>query len=65
MTDGIAASADQYVQLAALRAQQSRNGGERVVQRESIRRAATQADGNRAAVNAFEQALLHAAKANL
>ena len=59
-TDGIASSADQYVQIAALRAQQSRDAGQRALRRESIRRAATQADGNRAAVSAFEQAILAA-----
>jgi protein O-GlcNAc transferase len=63
ITDGIASSADHYVQIAALRAQQSRDGGQRGVQRESIRQAATRADGNRAAVSAFEQALIEALKA--
>ena len=58
MTDGIASSPDQYVQIAALRAQESRDRGQRAVRRESMRRAATQADGNRAAVRAFEQALI-------
>jgi protein O-GlcNAc transferase len=59
-TDGIASSADQYVQIATLRAQESRDSGQQAVRRESIRRAATQADGNRAAVSAFEQALIAA-----
>ena len=62
MTDGIASSADQYVQIAALRAQESRDSGQRAMRRESIRRAATHADDNRAAVNAFEQALIDALK---
>jgi protein O-GlcNAc transferase len=62
MTEGIASSADQYVQLAALRAEESRDCGQRAVRRESIRRAAAQADGNHAAVHAFEQALLDALK---
>ena len=62
MTDGIASSADQYVQIAALRAQESRDTGQRAARRESIARAAAQADGNRAAVNAFEQALIDALK---
>jgi Tfp pilus assembly protein PilF len=35
---------------------------QRAIRRESIRRAATHADGNRAAVNAFEQALIDALK---
>ena len=60
MTDGIASSADQYVQIAALRAQESRDAGQRAARRESIGRTAAQADGNRAAVNAFEQALIDA-----
>jgi protein O-GlcNAc transferase len=62
MTDGIASTADQYVQIAALRAEESRDRGQRAVRRESIRRAATLADGNRAAVSAFEQALIDALK---
>ena len=62
MTDGIASSADQYVQIAALWAQESRDSGQRAIRRESIRRAATHADDNRAAVNAFEQALIDALK---
>jgi protein O-GlcNAc transferase len=59
-TDGIASSADQYVQIAALRAEESRDSGQQIQRRESIRRAAPQADGNRAAVSAFEQALIDA-----
>jgi protein O-GlcNAc transferase len=62
MTDGIASSADQYVHIAALRAEESRDCGQRGARRESIRRAATQADGNRTAVSAFEQALIDALK---
>jgi protein O-GlcNAc transferase len=62
VTDGIASSADQYVQLAALRAQESRDSGQRAVRREAIGRAATQADGNHAALSAFEQALIDALK---
>lgn len=61
-TDGIASSADQYVQIAALRAEESRDSGQQTQRRESIRRAATQADDNRAAVNAFGQALIDALK---
>jgi protein O-GlcNAc transferase len=60
MTDGIASSADQYVQIAAALAQESHDRGQRDRRRESIRSAATQADGNRAAVSAFEQALIDA-----
>ena len=62
MTDGIASSPDQYLQIAALRAEESRDCGQRGVRREAIRRAATQADGNRAAVSAFEKALIDALK---
>jgi protein O-GlcNAc transferase len=62
MTDGIASSADQYVQIAALLALESRDRGQRDARRESIRRAATQADGNRAAVSGFERALIDALK---
>ncbi len=62
MTDGIASSADQYVQIAAQRAEESRDAGRRAARRDSIRQAATRADGNRAAVSAFEQALLAALK---
>ena len=62
ITDGIASSADQYVHFAALRAQESRDSGQRAAQRETMRRAATRADGNRAAVSAFEQALVDALK---
>jgi protein O-GlcNAc transferase len=62
MTDGIASSADQYVQIAGLHAQESRDSGQQALRRESIRRAAKQADGNRAAVSAFEQVLIGALK---
>jgi protein O-GlcNAc transferase len=58
MTDGIASSADEYVQIAVRRADESRDSRERSAQRESLRRAATRADGNRAAVSAFENALI-------
>jgi protein O-GlcNAc transferase len=60
MTDGVASSAEQYVQIASLRAQESRDSGQRAARRESIGRCAAQADGNRAAVSAFEQALIDA-----
>lgn len=60
MTDGIASSADQYVQIAARRADESRDCSQRSARRESIRRAAIHADGNRAAVSAFENALIDA-----
>jgi predicted O-linked N-acetylglucosamine transferase (SPINDLY family) len=62
MKDGITSSADHYVQTAALRAQEARIGSQRELRRESIRRAATRADGNRAAVSAFERALIDGLK---
>jgi protein O-GlcNAc transferase len=62
ITDGIASSADQYAQIAVLRAEESRDHRQRSARRESIRLAATRADGNRAAVTAFENALLDAQK---
>ena len=61
-TDGIVSSPDQYVRMAAVFAQESRDGGQRALRRELIRGAAAQADGNRAAVGAFEQALIDALK---
>jgi protein O-GlcNAc transferase len=62
MTDGIASSTDQYVQIAVRCADESRDGSQRRARRGSIRAAATQADGNRAAVSAFEEALIDAQK---
>jgi protein O-GlcNAc transferase len=62
ITDGIASSSDQYAQIAVRRAEELRDDRERGEQRESIRRAAIQADGNRAAVSAFENALIDAQK---
>ena len=62
MTEGIASSADHYVEIATLRAQESRDSGQQTLRRESTRQVAKQADGNRAAVSAFEQALIAALK---
>jgi protein O-GlcNAc transferase len=62
MTDGIASSADQYVHIASLLAEESRHRGQRGVRSEAVRRAAIQADGNRAAVSAFEEVLIDALK---
>jgi protein O-GlcNAc transferase len=62
MTDGIASSAEEYAHIAVRWADESRDHRRRSARRESIRRAATQADGNRAAVSAFENALLDAQK---
>jgi len=60
MTDGIALSRDQYVEIAADWAQECRRSGERAARREAIRRSAPKSDGNRSAVNAFEQWLIDA-----
>jgi len=60
MTEGIVASRDQYVEVAALHAQESRDRAQQTLRRESIRRAAKQADGNSEAVSAFGQALIAA-----
>jgi predicted O-linked N-acetylglucosamine transferase (SPINDLY family) len=58
MTEGIASSGDQYVEIAARWGTQSRRSADWGARREAIRHAALGADGNRAAVSAFEQALL-------
>jgi protein O-GlcNAc transferase len=60
MTDGIAASRDEYVQLAVRWAHDCRRSDLWTARREQIRRAAPQADGNRSAVRSFEQALIDA-----
>jgi predicted O-linked N-acetylglucosamine transferase (SPINDLY family) len=60
VTDGIASSAEQYAQIAVSWAEESRDQARRSARRESIRAAAVQADGNRAAVSAFENALIDA-----
>jgi predicted O-linked N-acetylglucosamine transferase (SPINDLY family) len=59
ITDGIATSADQYVEIAVRLAQECRQNrlNER---RQTMQQAATRADGNQAAVTAFEQAVLAA-----
>jgi protein O-GlcNAc transferase len=62
MTEGIAASADRYVEIAARWAAESRRSEEWGARREAIRRAAPRADGNQAAVRAFEQALIDAVR---
>jgi predicted O-linked N-acetylglucosamine transferase (SPINDLY family) len=60
MADGIASSSDQYMQIAVLLAEESRDRGQRGERRDAIRRAAPQADSNSAAVGAFEEALIAA-----
>jgi predicted O-linked N-acetylglucosamine transferase (SPINDLY family) len=59
ITDGIASSRPQYLELASRWAQESRSD-QWTMRREALRRAAVQADGNEAAVRAFEQAILSA-----
>jgi protein O-GlcNAc transferase len=60
ITDGIALSGDQYVQIAIRWAQECKQSDLWAARRERIRRAAATADGNRSAVRAFEQVLLSA-----
>jgi protein O-GlcNAc transferase len=58
LTDGIAMSRDEYVQIAVRWTQECRQPGAWAVRREAIRQAAPKADGNLTAVRAFEQVLL-------
>jgi len=60
ITEGIAASLDQYVEIAVRWAQECREPGLRAARREAMYRAAPKSDGNRSAVKAFEQALVRA-----
>jgi predicted O-linked N-acetylglucosamine transferase (SPINDLY family) len=60
ITEGIAESRDQYVQIAIDWAKQCRQPDLWAARRDAIRLAAPQADGNRSAVRAFEQVLLRA-----
>jgi protein O-GlcNAc transferase len=60
MTEGIASSGDQYVDIAVRWAAESRQSDQWGVRREAIRRAAPDADGNQAAVRALEHALIDA-----
>jgi protein O-GlcNAc transferase len=60
ISDGIASSRDEYVQIAVRWAQESRQPGVWAAKRAAIRQAAPKADGNRSAVRAFEQILLNA-----
>jgi predicted O-linked N-acetylglucosamine transferase (SPINDLY family) len=60
ITDGIAMTGDQYVQIAIRWAQECRQSDLWAARREGIRRAAAMADGNRSAVRAFEKVLLDA-----
>jgi protein O-GlcNAc transferase len=58
VTDGIATSRDQYVEIAARFARESRTS--RLQRRQTLQSASHQADGNRAAVAAFGQAIVTA-----
>jgi protein O-GlcNAc transferase len=60
MTDGIASSREQYVEIAVRWAQECRQSDPWAARREALRRAADKADGNRSAVTAFEQMLIEA-----
>jgi predicted O-linked N-acetylglucosamine transferase (SPINDLY family) len=60
ITDGIALSRDQYVQIAVRWALECRRPDQRAARRDAICRAAPKADGNRSAVNALEQTLIDA-----
>jgi protein O-GlcNAc transferase len=57
-TDGIAASADEYVEIAVRWAQECRHANRLNERRQAMKQAAPKADGNRAAVAAFERAVL-------
>jgi protein O-GlcNAc transferase len=59
ITDGIATSRDQYVQIATEWAKECRQSELWAARREQLRRAAPKADGNRSAVRALEQALVN------
>jgi len=61
ITDQIASSRKQYVDIAVRMAEECRaRSRERVIRREAIRSAAPRADGNRSAVSAMEQVLIEA-----
>jgi predicted O-linked N-acetylglucosamine transferase (SPINDLY family) len=60
IADGIAASRDQYVDLAIRLAQEARESASWQARRDALRTAAIKADGNRAAVQALESALIDA-----
>ncbi|HZL52216.1 MAG TPA: tetratricopeptide repeat protein [Terracidiphilus sp.] len=59
ITDGIASSCEQYVEIAVRWAQECRRPHQSAARREAIRRAAPKADGNLSAVQAFEQTLIN------
>jgi predicted O-linked N-acetylglucosamine transferase (SPINDLY family) len=65
LTDGIAWSREQYVDIAVRWAEECRQSDTWAARRETMRRAAPQADGNRAAVSAFERTLIDAVQAGV
>jgi predicted O-linked N-acetylglucosamine transferase (SPINDLY family) len=60
VTEGIAQTQDQYVELATQFADEYRGIGRGTARREGIRRAASKADDNRAAIAALERVLVDA-----
>ncbi len=60
VTEGIAASAAEYVETAVRWAEECRQSELWAVRREALRRAAVMADGNRAAIVGFEEMLVAA-----
>ncbi len=62
ITDGIALTRDEYVDIAVHRAQERSQSDLWVGRRASMRRAARKADGNRSAVNALERTLLESVR---
>jgi len=65
ITDTIATSRDDYVEIAVRLAQECREPAKKTARRATIRRAAPKLDGNVAAVKAFEQTLLEALQERL
>ena len=60
VTDGIAASPQEYVEFAVRWAEESRSKHQWASRREAIRRAAPRPEGNRLLVDAFAQSLRRA-----
>lgn len=63
ITDGIAASQDEYLSIALRLAEDTRQGEVASARRQAIRHAAPKADDNRSAVIGFEQTLIEALQA--
>jgi predicted O-linked N-acetylglucosamine transferase (SPINDLY family) len=63
ITDGIALSRDQYLNIAVRLAEECRQDDPSFARRNAIRKAAPKADDNRLAVNSFEQTLIEALQA--